>query len=121
MTLRDELIAALDPWKVIEMDGERGIATRSAEDLADAVLEVLAKTASAYQQMRLVSRQDDGTTKVHHGTRSVSARERPHIVSGWIHLMAQYPNLHLAIEERTCTQTFTEWDTAVNKPKSTLF
>lgn len=74
-----------------------------------------------YEQVRLVSREPDGSTKVHQGTRSVSPRERKSVLDKWVAIMDQYPDMHLAIESRTVTQSHTEWETAVDHPKSTLF
>lgn len=75
-----------------------------------------------HSQLRLVTLNDDGTVRTHHEMASVSGeRDRAYYMSKWTRLMDQHPMLHLAIEERTVTQSFTEWDTVEDRPKQTLF
>jgi hypothetical protein len=73
-----------------------------------------------YTQVRLVNLSGD-KTKVEQGARSVSPTEKTYVMGKWTEIMERYPHLHLAIEERSVTQTFTEWETIKEKPKDTLF
>jgi hypothetical protein len=74
-----------------------------------------------YTQMRLVNLSGD-KPKTEQGPRNVSSpTDKAYVLARWAKVMTQYPHLHLAIEERTVTQTFTDWETVVDKPLETLF